>query len=158
MICRFFVCSLCFRNIYKPIDYLQVFRCATKGFPYCSSSDKARKDIRCQSCRNQAGVGVWTQLQLRLSQNWGFASATSKPAEGKVIPSYPQSPGGCLGLSHKMLKAEKSTGSKQGNRTETWSHTDGSIQHSHRSVRDLGQVTSPFRASFSNYLSSVSLI
>lgn len=48
---------------------------------------------------------------------------------------------------------------KQGNRIqETWSTADGSVQHSHRSVGDLGRATSLFCASLSSYLLSASLL
>lgn len=97
-----FFCLLDFGNVYKTIDYPQVFECAMKGFPCCSISDKARKDIHCQGCGNQAAVGVWTQLQPQVGsepmvQHWDFAFATLKSTEVKDYPLLWTQPRGMLG-------------------------------------------------------------
>lgn len=95
------------------MDYLQVFRCAVKGFPCCSISDNARGGIHCQGCGNQAGVGVWPQLQSQAGsepvvQHWDFASATLKPAgEGLSPPMGPAQGDAQASLNAHKMSVEK---------------------------------------------------
>lgn len=107
-------------------------------------------------------VGGRQELGQNLWSNTGFCLCHIKTSRGEGLSPAVDPAGRWSDLSEhsQTVNGDKmSVGIKQGNRNqETWSTADGSVQHSHRSVGDLGQATSLFCASLSSYLLSASLL
>lgn len=107
-------------------------------------------------------VGSRQELDQKLWSSTGFCLCNIKTSRGEGLPPPVEPAGGWADLSEhsQTVSGDKMrVGIKQGNGIqETWSTADGSIQHSHRSVGDLGRATSLFCASLSSYLLSASLL